>query len=143
MPPLPPPRPILLTATLYLVIKAQAVKQQGILRTWDDLKALKWPDSHFQPADIHKAVLFVCSLAGKLGLLNSCLVRSLVAGRLLANHSDVRLLIGINTAAPNHAPQPTGHAWVEVSGVNISDPLGQEIPQNLRVTHSINLSAKE
>jgi hypothetical protein len=46
-----------------------------------------------------------------LGLLNTCLIRTLVAGTLLADRDDVTLRLGFRQG---EAPQetPDGHAWL-------------------------------
>jgi len=138
MPPLPPARPSLLLATAYLVWQAQRVRHCGVLTTWEQLAALPRPQQTYEPALVQRSVLFVCALAGRLGLLNSCLVRALVTARLLRGHDRVVLHIGIDSRATGHTPE--GHAWVELAGDNISDPLQQLLPPQIRITHSIHLS---
>ena len=61
-------------------------------------------------------------LHGLTGALDSCLIRSLVAGRMLAPHHEVRLVTGFRPGRDGaHAE---GHAWLEVDGepLQVSPP---------------------
>jgi hypothetical protein len=132
-----PPSPTLLLATFYLLVKSQRVATEPVLTVWHRLAALRWPDRPFEAQPVQRSLLLACRIARRLGLLETCLVRSLVTARLLMGHPDVRLNIGMDTGA---SQTPQGHAWVEVEGANISDPPGVQVSGTMRVTHRIDLS---
>ncbi len=63
-----------------------------------------------------RATSRACSrLARYLGALDTCLIRSLVVGSLLADQEEVRLHIGLRREADDEDPL-AGHAWVSLAG---------------------------
>lgn len=58
---------------------------------------------------------------GWFGGLNTCLIRSLVLGALLADREDVVLNVGFR-AGDDPEPRLAGHAWVTVKG----QPVGSD-----------------
>ncbi len=70
-------------------------------------------------AEGRRATRRACSrLARHLGALDSCLIRSLVLGSLLADQEKVRLHIGLRKKADSGDPL-AGHAWVTLAGLPV------------------------
>lgn len=136
--PFPPLR--LLVATGYLSLKAQSVTRRSILQVWDTLRTTQRPTRRFDPDQVLRSVLLVSAIARRLGFDGSCLVRALVSGRLLLGRDELQLKIGMHTRHDSPA-SPAGHAWVELSGRNLSDPTNEKPPATgFRVTHTIQLT---
>jgi hypothetical protein len=73
------------------------------------------------PNEARRAALRALRYLSKLRLVrDTCLARSLVVGVLLSHLPNVRLHIGFDVAARRETT-PSGHAWVTVDGVNVSD----------------------
>lgn len=130
------PSPRLMLATFYLLLKSQQVDRFPIPAMWQRLTGCRWPRSTFTPEQVQHSVALASRVAKRLGLLETCLVRSLVTARLLLRQPNVRLNIALDTAVSD---TPQGHAWVEIDGRNISDPPGTRVSGTMRTTHRIDL----
>lgn len=77
------------------------------------------------------SALRAASRAGRvvqwLGYLNSCLMRSLVAGMLLSDREGVVLHIGVLSRDGSGGPL-TGHAWLSLDGSVIPSPKAEKAP---------------
>jgi hypothetical protein len=73
------------------------------------------------PNEARRAALRALRYLSKLRLVtDTCVARSLVVGVLLSHLPNVRLHIGFDVAGGRETA-PSGHAWVTVDGVNVSD----------------------
>lgn len=138
--PLPPLR--LLASAGYLSLRAQAVKNRDLLTVWETIKTSAAPSGPYLPDEVLRSVLIASAMTRRLGMEGSCLVRSLVAGRLLLGQKGLLLHIGMHTDR-NETSSPTGHAWIALSGRNLSDPPEQGLPQGLIITRTIELTLED
>lgn len=104
---------------------AQRVRHASISIVSRELLCLGNPELDADPDEIARVVIRVVGLLGRLpGWLDSCLVRALVAGGLLANRHRVVLHIGF---AGTGSTRLDGHAWLTADGcpVALGDPPWQ------------------
>jgi hypothetical protein len=108
---------------LRLAWKAQAVRTRGPAEVARRLApVLSWRGLH--PDDALRATARACSRLGRWGSLDSCLVRSLVFGSLMAGAGQVRLRVGFRPAASGDGDRPDGHAWVTIGEATFT-PVGE------------------
>lgn len=114
---------VLFLEALRLAWQAQAVRKLGPAEAAGRLApVLPWRD--LDPDDALRATARACSRLGRLGGLDSCLVRSLVFGSLMARAGEVRLRVGFRPSAAGDGDRPDGHAWVTIDGAVVT-PVGQ------------------
>ena len=138
-----PLHPLLPPAAILLLIKSQAVKKTTLPDVLRTINETRWPDKRFAVEEVQKTVGLVCRIAGRLGLLNSCIVRTLMTARLLKGRSGLMLHIGVHKVPSVHH-QGIGHAWVELEGKNVSDfPWEVSYTRDVQIVRSFDLSGEK
>ena len=104
----------LAAAAVPVALRAQRARElplREVVRCLATRPAPSSPDALRAVAAASRAARAVRALTGGL---DTCLIRSLVAGRLLAPHHEVRLVTGFRPSGAGGAAE--GHAWLEVDG---------------------------
>lgn len=111
--------PHLFLAT-QLALKAQQVRKLPIPDTFSRLTRTRLPTGL---APGHAAMLThkACAIIGRMGFLNTCIIKSLVLGSLLSDHENLEMRIGFKASSKPTASTPEGHAWIVLKGQNVFD----------------------
>jgi len=106
-------REVLLTVHAgRLVAAAQPIRQgRAVPLVLEQMCRLRAHPSSVDVMEGHLAVERAAARLGRLGLVNTCLIRSLALSALLADQDDVQLHLGFR---PSSSPKAVlaGHAWV-------------------------------
>lgn len=92
-------------------------KGEPVLTVLERLQRLSGASGELDPYRAHCATLRAARGLERLGLPNTCLLRSMVLGTLLAGHPDTLIHLGFELR-----PRARGHAWVSVNGRVIPGP---------------------
>jgi hypothetical protein len=104
-----------------LVAAAQPVRQgQAVPRVLNTMCGLRGLPSSVVATTGHRAVERAAVLLGRLGLVNTCLIRSLSLAALLADHPEVQLHLGFRLS-DSPGTVLAGHAWVTLGGRALPD----------------------
>jgi len=104
-----------------LVVAAQSIQRGGALpQVLDAMCRFRRIPSSVGASAGHRAVARAASRLGRLGLTDTCLIRSLALAALLADHNGVQLHLGFR---PTGSPEAllSGHAWVTLAGRALPD----------------------
>ncbi len=104
----------LAAAAVPLAATAQRAREVPLPELVEILARRPGPSSPEAPRVLAAASRAVRLWSAVAGSLDSCLVRSLVAGRMLAPHHAVRLVLGFRPTETAGAAD--GHAWLDVDG---------------------------
>jgi len=137
MPPLSLISPRLLLSALRLYRRAQQVHATPIEDVYQALLMDRRVATGSEPENIRRTVLFMARILGGLGLDTSCLVRSLVAARLLSDQQGVEMHLAFHEPA---GKTTLGHAWVTIHGINVSDNVHQrQTTRQMKPTKTLNM----
>lgn len=101
-----------------LARRAQEVERQPIPDVLADLMGCRFATSRLSPERLERAVIRAAARwAEWRSGRDTCLVRSLVLGRMLSSRADVVLNIGFRAGEPTDRPR--GHAWLTVDGATL------------------------
>ncbi|MCU7960922.1 MAG: lasso peptide biosynthesis B2 protein [gamma proteobacterium symbiont of Bathyaustriella thionipta] len=117
--------------------RVQAVSQQSLPVLLKRLPKIWRPGVTSIEEGVNAAARAVNFAARYFGWLDSCLVRSLVTGVLLAGQDNVELVLGFQSGTEGVIE---GHAWLEVGGLAVIDR-----PDSLRAyteSRRFNMSAR-
>ena len=107
---------------LRLAWVAQAIQSRPLPEVITRLEALRWLPRGVDEAAARRATLRACGrLARWTGGLDTCLIRALVLGTLLADREGVVLHLGFRPGSPGTG-MASGHAWLTLNGKPWLDP---------------------
>lgn len=102
--------PVKLTIiAILLALKVRKISHTPLDRLIIDLAATRGLPRASRITDAATATQIACRLVGRLGLLNTCITRSVVMGTLIADRPNVTIHIGFR---PSESHQTEGHAWL-------------------------------
>jgi hypothetical protein len=125
-----------------LVLRASRTESgEPVSRTIDALlRKTAWIGVPNDPERCRRAIFRAARIARRLGGLDSCLTRSMTLAALLSRKQPVVLNLGF--APPDVAGGvPKGHAWVTLSGRNVSDAENNRDVADHTAAYSIKLPA--
>jgi len=96
------------SSALRLALAAQQVRHERVDHVIPQLQAARYLPERADVEEAKRATLLACRLLGRLGMLNSCLTRSLVLGSLISDRPGVVINFGFR---PNDTVTE-GHAWI-------------------------------
>ncbi|MFZ1639826.1 MAG: lasso peptide biosynthesis B2 protein [Candidatus Contendobacter sp.] len=107
---------------LRLAWIAQAIQSRPLSKVIARLEALRWLPRGADAEAARRATLRACGrLARWTGGLDTCLIRALVLGALLADREGVVLHLGFRPGSAG-AGSADGHAWLTLNGEPVLDP---------------------
>lgn len=116
-------REILLTLqAARLFWKAQALRRgRSVPETLEALCRTPALPRAVGELEAQRVVRRAASRLARLGLTNTCLIRSLVLATLLADREEVRVHLGFEPVS-DWTKALRGHAWVSLHGQSLPDP---------------------
>ena len=107
---------------LRLAWIAQTIQSRPLPKVIARLETLRWLPCGADAEAARRATLRACRrLARWTGALDTCLIRALVLGALLADREGVVLHLGFRPGNAG-AGSADGHAWLTLNGEPILDP---------------------
>lgn len=104
-----------------LVLAAQALRRGRTLpQTLDSMSRLRGLPSSVDEGEAHRGVERAASRLRRIGLTDTCLIRSLALAALLSDGDDVQLHLGFLPTSSSEALL-SGHAWVTLGGRALPD----------------------
>lgn len=106
---------LLHASALRLALAAQRVQKMRFDRVIPQLLAASHLPTDITPSTAIRVTARTCRLVGLLGMLNSCLIRSLVLGSLVSDRPGVKIHFGFR----RRSADTEGHAWVSLDRLTL------------------------
>jgi len=133
--------PLTLSLVPLMLRASRTSSGEPVSRTIDVLlRSSQWISVPNDPERCRRAVFRAARIAHRLGGLDSCLTRSMTLAALLSRTQPIVLNLGFAPPLVTGGA-PRGHAWVTLSGKNVSDPEHDSDVANHTAAYSINLPA--